>query len=153
MVGDSPHHRRVSRSDDERSCIVRRAARVSVSKSTRVGVTRRLAFLVLDSDDGRSLIGARAASARPRRLLFESGLASIDFEIRQCAGRKLAITGQLQGPASAAYSQARLSSGNQAMNAAVDDLGVFEFGPMAGGEYALSIELGDSVLEIPSLVI
>lgn len=134
--------------------IIKRATRVAAQRVIGPAVTRRLALLVFDSSDGVAPAGARATALRPRRMLFQSGLAAVDFEIRPLQGsQRFSVTGQVRHQDGELAQGVRLEGAGQCYEAPIDGQGVFQLGTVRRGEYAASIHLGTTLLEIPTFVV
>lgn len=135
-------------------CIVRRAARISLGGATSAGSVRRLAFLVFDSNDDIALVGSRSAALRPRRMLFQSGPAALDLELRtDRRGSHASLLGQLRGAVCVTGARIRLDGGNGAREADIDEQGWFELDAVRVGSYSATVVMDETSLEVPSLVI
>jgi hypothetical protein len=134
--------------------IVERAARVAQGTGPSSAGTRRMAFLVFDSHDDIALVGSRSAVFRPRRMLFQSGPAALDLELRtDRRGAHASLLGQLRGTPITDGSRIRLEGHVGTLEAPIDEKGWFELEIVRVGTYAATVFLGATSLEIPSLVV
>lgn len=87
-------------------------------------------------------------------MLFQSGLAAIDFEIRPVRGtQRASVTGQVRVPANEDTHRVRLDGRGRSYEAAVDQQGMFEIEAVRRGDYEVLIHVGTTLLEIPTLLV
>jgi hypothetical protein len=113
---------------------------------------RRVAALAFDSKGQMVLAGARAVALRSRRVLYESGPASLDLEVTGLKGRRdLQVCGHIHARTGENAHEVRFEHPAHHYILSVDRSGEFEVDAMRGGDYAIEVDFGQWVLAVPQI--
>lgn len=141
---------------DPPAWVLEKAARIPAERSGAgaLATIGRLAALVFDTVRQPLPLGARSATAGSRQLLYRAFEYDIDVRIAAADSGRVRVSGQvLPGPdrplERVAGVEVSLIRGGRALaTCATTDLGEFDFGAVAGGDYAMSIEAEDERLVV-----
>jgi hypothetical protein len=117
-------------------------------KTAESPMRRVLAALKFDSLQLSPAMGVRAGAATERQLLFSAGENELHLQVAPL-GEEWQVTGQILGPCTGG--DVELRSATETIRAALNELCEFALPPLAEGEYALTLHLGQVDLEIPEL--
>jgi hypothetical protein len=106
---------------------------------------------VLSFDSFAMPVPAVRSAADERQLLFVAGAFDIDLRLRAHAGG-WAASGQVLGPAEGGRLEfAPASGGPPTRSVAIDELGAFEIGSLAAGEWHVWLDAAGVRVELPPL--
>ena len=116
------------------------------------GLLRRLvASLTFDSSRLTPAFGVRSGQAAPaRQLLFGAGDLDVDLRLA-LGGEGWTVSGQVLGPCDGGEVELLDAEGSTAARAALNELCEFTLPPVAEGDYAVRLRLGEAEVEIPEL--
>lgn len=114
----------------------------------------QLANLAFDSKGQVVLAGARAVALRSRRLLYETGAASLDLEVTGVRGRRdLQVSGHVRARSGEQPHEVRFDHAAHQYILSVDRHGEFEVDALRGGEYAIEVDFGQWVMAVPQVTL
>jgi hypothetical protein len=136
--------------------LVARASRLAIDRpreSATARIRRLLAQLAFDSRLTPAYAGMRSEGATSHRLLYSAEGYEIDLQILP-GDDKVALRGELSAPNGGVPSgQIQLVRGEEAISASLDDGGQFALSDLEPGAYLLEIQLHDTRIELPNLII
>lgn len=121
-----------------------------------VGPGKVRIYSVLEFDTGARMafVGARAVAVRSRRLLFQSGPATLDLEITGVAGHPgLLICGHIYSRTGESASEVRFEQPEHQYIVTIDRRGEFQMDSLRRGEYAIAVEFDQWVMTFPGITL
>jgi hypothetical protein len=119
------------------------------------GVLERLAAVLTFDSGGASALafGARSNAAGIRQMFFSVEGREIDLRIaRMDKGEMFRLSGQVLGPDTAGTISVTTSGAQgDALSCPLSELGEFVLMPLVPGRYHLSLELGETAIDLPML--
>lgn len=121
----------------------------SLPQAARAALRRVSAVLAFDSWAATPALAMRSGAGLARQLVFDAPQGSVELRVLPAA-RSLALAGQWLGE----ETQGRVElSGAAAANSPLDETGGFRIEGLAAGEYRLTLQVGDTLVELPPLVL
>ncbi len=121
----------------------------TLPQAAREMLRRVSAVLSFDSWAATPALAVRSGAGLARQLVFDAPEGSVELRVLPTA-RTLALAGQWLGE----ETEGRVElEGAAAANAALDETGGFRIEGLAAGEYRLSLQVGDTLIELPPLVL
>jgi anti-sigma factor RsiW len=156
--------RRIERSgelEDPPLTVLRRAERVPADARSRSlrSLAGRVAALVFDARRDPLPSGARSSATTARQSLFRALDYDIDVRVSATGASAARVSGQvLPGPdrpldAVAGLEVALVGTDGSTLVAETSELGEFDFGPCAEGEYTLAVEAAEDRLLVENLFV
>jgi hypothetical protein len=116
------------------------------------GAPLLMARLAFDSKGQVVLAGARAVAMRSRRLLYETGAASLDLEVVGVRGRRdLQVSGHVRARSGEHPQEVRFDHSAHQYILSVDRHGEFEVDALRTGDYAIEVDFGQWVMAVPQV--